>query len=74
MKTTIELPDDLMRSVKIQAARENRKLKDFLREIIDRGLAARTGAKRQSPPRPLALPGPPWTIDDIEEAVRAGRD
>jgi plasmid stability protein len=34
MKTTMELPDDLMREVKIRAAREGKKL----REIVERAL------------------------------------
>ncbi len=43
MKTTLDLPDDLMREVKIRAAQEGRKLKDLLAEAIRTGLdAART--------------------------------
>ncbi len=32
MKTTLEIPDELYRLVKVQAARENRKVKDFVSE------------------------------------------
>ena len=39
MKTTLDLPDDLMRAVKIRAAEENRKLKDIITELLRRGLA-----------------------------------
>ncbi len=39
MKTTLELPDELMRAVKIRAAQENRRLKDVLAEVIRSGLA-----------------------------------
>lgn len=38
MKTTIELPDELMRAVKVRAASENRRLKDVLADVIRRGL------------------------------------
>lgn len=39
MKTTLEIPDDLMREIKIRAAREDRKLKDLVAELLRRGLA-----------------------------------
>lgn len=38
MKTTLELPDDLMREIRILAARENRKLKDIIAESLRRDL------------------------------------
>lgn len=44
MKTTLELPDELMRAVKIRAVRENRKLKDAVADLLRRGLSQRTGA------------------------------
>lgn len=40
MKTTLELPDELMRAVKVQAAATDRKLKDVVAELITRGLQA----------------------------------
>jgi plasmid stability protein len=43
MKTTLDLPDDLMRAVKIRAAEENRKLKDVIAELLRRGLALPSG-------------------------------
>jgi hypothetical protein len=46
MKTTLDLPDELMREIKIRAARENRKLKDAIAELLRRGLSRRpTGPK-----------------------------
>lgn len=39
MKTTLDLPDDLMREVKIRAINENRKLKDAIAELLRRGLS-----------------------------------
>lgn len=38
MKTTLELPDELMRRVKIRAASTDRKLKETIEELIQRGL------------------------------------
>jgi plasmid stability protein len=39
MKTTLDLPDDLMRAIKIRAAEENRKLKDTIADLLRRSLA-----------------------------------
>jgi len=72
MKTTLELPDELMRRVKIRAAEKNQKLKDTFIEIIQSGLVP------PRPPgghRPLKLRGgflP--TTEDIEAAIAEGRD
>ncbi len=38
VKTTLELPDHLMRAVKILAAQTDRKLKDVIADVIQRGL------------------------------------
>lgn len=39
MKTTLDLPDDLMRTVKLRAVQENRRLKDMIADLLRRGLA-----------------------------------
>ncbi len=39
MKTTVDLPDELLRTVKIRAASENRKLKDVIADLLRRGLS-----------------------------------
>lgn len=39
MKTTLELPDELMRAVKIKAVNEGRRIKDVVADLISRGLA-----------------------------------
>ena len=44
MKTTLDLPDDLARAVKIRAVEENRKLKDTIADLLRRGLAQKRGA------------------------------
>ena len=43
MRTTLDLPDELMRAVKIRAANERRKLKDVMAELLRRGLAEESG-------------------------------
>lgn len=40
MKTTLDLPEPLMREVRIRAAREGRKLKDLVGELLRCGLDA----------------------------------
>jgi len=44
MKTTLDLPDDLVRAVKLRAIEENRKLKDTVADLLRRGLALEPGA------------------------------
>ena len=39
MKTTLDLPDDLMRGMKIRAATQGRKLKDVIADAIRDSLA-----------------------------------
>ncbi len=38
MKTTLDLPDDLMRAIKVRAAQGDRKLKDLVAELLRAGL------------------------------------
>jgi hypothetical protein len=65
MKTTLELPDDLRRAVKMRAVREDRKLKDMVAELLRRGLAAeshdgpRRGHRVQLPLIRGGHPAPP---------------
>ena len=39
MKTTLDLPSDLLREMELRAVHEGRKLKDVVAEILRRGLA-----------------------------------
>lgn len=50
MRTTLDLPDDLMRAVKIRAVEENRRLKDVIADLLRRGLAA---GEPSVPPEPV---------------------
>lgn len=45
MKTTLDLPDDVMRAVKIRAVEENKRLKDTIADLLRRGLAQQPGVQ-----------------------------
>ena len=73
MKTTLDLPADLMRAVKIRAVQEEKKLKDAITELIRKGMAA--GRKRPpKTPKPVKLRGGPITPKEIEAAIAWDRD
>ncbi len=73
MKTTLDLPDALMREVKIRAVHQHRKLKDTVAELIARGIAAEEAGRRKLP-KPVKLRGGPVTTKEIEAAINWGRD
>jgi len=74
MKTTLDLPDELMREVKIRAVHEHKKLKDAIAELIQKGIAA-SSTRRSKVPKPVKLRGgfKPST-EEIEAAIAWGRD
>jgi hypothetical protein len=76
MKTTLDMPDELMRRVKMRAVQRNQKLKDAVAQLLEAGMAAAPGdAPATRLPRPVRLKKrPPLTIGDIETAIAAGRD
>lgn len=49
MKTTLDLPDALMKQVKLRALQDGRKLKDAVADLLRKGLAV--GAQTASPPQ-----------------------
>ena len=74
MKTTLDLPDELMRAVKIRAVHEHKKLKDTIAELICKGIAA-SKSPRPKLPKPVKLRGGfKPTTEDIEAAIAWGRD
>ena len=76
MKTTLEMPDELMRRVKMRAVQRNQKLKDIVAQLLEAGMAAASdNAPPVRAPKPLRLKQRhPLTIDDIEAAIAAGRE
>lgn len=75
MKTTLELPSELVRAVKVRAAHSNRKLKDLVAELIERGLAAPDEQVRPAAtPKRVRLKSGRLTIEQIESAIAADRD
>ena len=75
VKTTLEIPDDLMRRAKIRAAERNQKLKDTITQLLEAGFASvADDDKSDDPPRPVRLKKHGLlTIDEIESAINAGR-
>lgn len=81
MKTTVDLPDDLVRAIKIRAAREDRKLKDLVAELLRRALEAPPDAQASKPRRPApsvfpifrgghpAPPGQEMTAERVAEIL-----
>ena len=49
MKTTLELPDDLVREVKLRALDENRRFKDVVAELMRKGLNADHAPSQPAP-------------------------
>ncbi len=47
MKTTVDLPDDLVRSIKVRAAREDRKLKDLVADLLRKGMEREAPSRRR---------------------------
>lgn len=76
MKTTLDLPDELMRRVKLRAMRRNQKLKDAIAQLLELGMAAVSEPQKSSrAAKPVRLRGRGHvTIEDIESAIAAGRD
>lgn len=68
MRTTIELPDELMTRAKIQAAVEGTSLKNFFVSAVERRLAEK---KKPRLPPPVILTGPTRdaTPEEIAEAM-----
>ena len=56
MKTTLDLPRDLVREIKLRAVNEDRKLKDTIADLLRKGLSTRasgSAAKRSRVKLPL---------------------
>ena len=75
VKTTLDIPDDLMRRAKMRAAERNLKLKDTITQLLEAGFASTADSPAPDPaPKPVRLKRRrPLTIEDIEKAIGAGR-
>ena len=75
MKTTLELPDGLMKRVKLRAIHRNQKLKDAIAQLLELGMAASKSSGPPRAPKPVRLKtGRLLSICDIEAAIGAGRE
>jgi hypothetical protein len=76
MKTTLDLPDELVRRIKIEAAQSDRKLKDLVAQLLEAGLRVRRndGAAAALPKPVTRRRGGRLTADAIEAAIAAGRE
>jgi hypothetical protein len=83
MRTTIDLPDELLRQAKARAALDGLKLKDLIARYVEEGLRRKTPpaagdvqtARRRSPP-PVIIPArgipiPALTGDELREIETA---
>ncbi len=74
MKITLELPDELMRALKIRAAESNRRLKDVVADALRAALAA-PAAERGQPQDPVQALGrrlvfmPDGTVENPDAAA-----
>ena len=76
MKTTLDLPDELVRRIKVEAAQSDRKLKDLVAQLLEAGLrASRDDGRGAALPKPVRRRrGGPLTSEAIEAAIAAGRE
>jgi plasmid stability protein len=70
MKTTLDLPDALVKQVKLRALRDGRKLKDAVADLLRQGLASSVAAPM---PRPTirGAPGAPISTMSAEQIYAA---
>jgi len=52
MKTTLDLPSDLIREIKLRAVYQDRNVKDVAAELLRLGLGAATNARQSAPTKP----------------------
>jgi plasmid stability protein len=68
MKTTLDLPDALVKQVKLRALRDGRKLKDAVADLLRQGLASSAGTPM---PRPTISIDPETGLPTIQGAPGA---
>ena len=72
IKTTVELPEGLMRRVKLRSVMQNQKLKETLAEVIEKGLGE-THTPKKLPPPLEPLSGGQFSSEDIDRWIEEGR-
>ncbi len=76
MRTTIELPDAMLRRLKAQAALEGTTLKSFMLSVVERGLRAPAEPVPKPSRKQVALPsmrlGRPLNLAHPSNAALAG--
>jgi hypothetical protein len=70
MKTTIDLPPDLVREMKLLAVHEGRKLKDVAADLLKRGLSAGKTKTESTTRRDFLLSAPVGAPDMTPDRVR----
>jgi len=70
MRTTIDLPEPMLRQLKARAALEGTTLKSLIAELIERGLAQRSAAPSKTPRSklPTLVPRRPLAIKNFSNA------
>ena len=56
MKTTLDLPDDLVQALKLRSVHERRKIKDVAASALRRGLRIKEAAPREPRKKHIRLP------------------
>jgi len=70
MKTTIDLPPDLVREMKLLAVYEGRKLKDVAADLLKRGLNSGKNKSSSAPAEDFFLTAPANAPEMTPERVR----
>lgn len=70
MKTTFDLPPDLVREMKLLAVHEGRKLKDVAADLLMRGLKAGENKAKPAPPKDFLLSAPAGAPEMSPERIR----
>ncbi len=70
MKTTIDLPPDLVREMKLLAVHEGRKLKDVAADLLKRGLRAGDNKSKSGTRQDFLLSAPSIAPEMTPERVR----
>jgi hypothetical protein len=73
MKTTVEIPDELLRRIRIRAIHDNKKLKDEITTLLERGMARDSSFEHVEIPFQLKGEFQP-TAEDIRRAIDMGRE